>query len=171
MTTIDDKATEQEALAEKKETGRPTLRTNAVIEKICERISCGETLREICREQGMPHWTTVYDWITADKELSLRFVRARETGFDAIAQDALRIADTPLIGEETEETDDGKIKTKRGDMLGHRKLQIETRLKLLAKWDPKRYGDKVDVNHGGQPDNPFTAFLSGLDGKVLGVKK
>ena len=35
-------------------------------------------------------------------------------------------------------------------MLGHRKLQIETRLKLLAKWDPKRYGDKVDLNHGGE---------------------
>jgi hypothetical protein len=31
-------------------------------------------------------------------------------------------------------------------MLGHRRLQIETRLKLLSKWDPKRYGDKIDVN-------------------------
>lgn len=34
----------------------------------------------------------------------------------------------------------------REDMLGHRKLQIETRLKLLAKWDPRRYGEKVEVN-------------------------
>ena len=33
------------------------------------------------------------------------------------------------------------------DMLGHRKLQIETRLKLLAKWDPKRYGKKLDLNN------------------------
>ena len=28
-------------------------------------------------------------------------------------------------------------------MLGHRKLQIETRLKLLAKWSPKKYGEKI----------------------------
>jgi hypothetical protein len=27
------------------------------------------------------------------------------------------------------------------DMLGHRKLQIETRLKLLAKFNPKKYGE------------------------------
>lgn len=36
---------------------------------------------------------------------------------------------------------------------------------------PDLWRDKTDVNHGGQPDNPFTAFLSGLDGNVLGVKK
>jgi hypothetical protein len=38
-------------------------------------------------------------------------------------------------------------------MLGHRKLQIETRLKLLAKWDPKRYGDKLSLS--GDKENPI----------------
>ena len=38
---------------------------------------------------------------------------------------------------------DGSTEVRRGDMLGHRKLQIETRLKLLAKWDPKRYGGRT----------------------------
>jgi hypothetical protein len=37
-------------------------------------------------------------------------------------------------------------------MLGHRKLQIETRLKMLAKFNPKRYGDKVV--HAGDDVNP-----------------
>jgi hypothetical protein len=32
------------------------------------------------------------------------------------------------------------------------KLIIETDLKLLAKWDPKRYGDRLDLgNADGQP--------------------
>jgi hypothetical protein len=39
------------------------------------------------------------------------------------------------------------------DMLGHRKLQIETRLKLLAKWNPKKYGDRVAV--AGDAENPL----------------
>ena len=38
------------------------------------------------------------------------------------------------------------IKIKREDMLGHRKLQIETRLKLLAKWNPKKWGDKQTID-------------------------
>jgi hypothetical protein len=38
-------------------------------------------------------------------------------------------------------------------MLGHRKMQIETRLKLLACWNPKKYGNKVAL--GGDADNPI----------------
>ena len=101
----------------------------------------------------------IYEWMALDEDAKLRFARAREAGFDIIAQEALAIADSPLQGEETEETDDGKLKTKRGDMLGHRKLQVETRLKLLAKWFPQEYGDKLDLNHGGQVNNPVANFF------------
>jgi hypothetical protein len=33
------------------------------------------------------------------------------------------------------------------------KLRIETRLKLLAKWSPKKYGERVQV--AGDADNPI----------------
>jgi len=57
-----------------------------------------------------------------------------------------------MIGTVT--TDDGEKKTVREeDMLGHRKLQIETRLKLLAKWNPKKYGERVQV--AGDAENPL----------------
>ena len=57
-------------------------------------------------------------------------------------------------------------------MLGHRKLQIETRLKLLAKWNPKKYGDRVTM--AGDAENPlavkadvsiFDAMLKNLEAK------
>ena len=35
-------------------------------------------------------------------------------------------------------------------MLGHRKLQVEARLKVLSKMNPKRWGDRVDHNHAGK---------------------
>jgi hypothetical protein len=133
--------------------GRPSTYTKEVADEICERLTEGEPLRQICRDERMPAWRTVYNWIAADDALAARIARARELGEDAIAQECLHIADTPMIGEETEESDDG-FKVKRGDMLGHRKLQIETRLKLLAKWNPRKWGDKIDMNHGGQEGNP-----------------
>ncbi len=132
-------------------------RTEKIVSEICARLAEGETLRSICRRKGMPHWNTVYDWMAEDPELSGRIARAREIGFDAIAQEALEIANTPVIGEETEESDDGRIKTKRGDMLGHRKLQIDTRLKLLAKWCPARYGDKTSMELTGANGGPVRA--------------
>jgi hypothetical protein len=134
-------------------TGRPSKFTPELFAEIVDRVSDGEPLAQVCRDSHMPGLRTVYDWMAKDEALSARFARAREAGFDMIAQEALRIADTPLEGVETEESEAGK-KTKRGDMLGHRKLQIETRLKLLAKWDPKRYGDRVEL--AGDASAPLT---------------
>lgn len=144
-----DENTQQEP----KKIGRPSTFDQAIADEICERLSEGEPLRAICRDDRMPAWRTVYDWKAANPELSARIAHAREMGEEAIAQECLEIADTPVIGEETEASADG-WKTKRADMLGHRKLQIETRLKLLAKWNPKKWGDKIDMNHGGQENNP-----------------
>lgn len=120
-----------------------------IADKICARIACGETLRAICREDGFPSHTTVYTWLDEQPEFALRFGRARAQGEDVIAQECLAIADTPVEGVETTVKPDGSVEEKRGDMLGHRKLQIETRLKLLAKWNPKKYGDKTQAEISG----------------------
>ena len=126
-----------------------------VADTICARISSGETLRAICRDDGFPSHTTVYTWLDEQPEFALRFGRARAQGEDLIAQECLAIADTPVEGVETTVKPDGSVEEKRGDMLGHRKLQIETRLKLLAKWNPKKWGDKVQNEHSGPDGAPI----------------
>lgn len=123
--------------------GGKTSYTQELADEIVARISDGETLRAICREEHMPAWRTVYDWIASNQDFSTRIARARDLGFDAIAEQALSIADTPVQGTRRKETADG-VETIYEDMLGHRKLQVETRLKLLAKWSPKKYGEKPE---------------------------
>lgn len=102
---------------------------------ICSQISIGRTLRELCREPGMASFVTVYDWIAADSEFALRFARARDIGADAIATDALEIMDM-----EPERDDKGKIDPAA---VAWQKNRAELRLKLLAKWNPKLYGEKI----------------------------
>ena len=134
--------------------------TKATADEICNRIAEGEPLRPICRQMNIA-WRTVYHWLEDHKDFAERFAKAREIGFDAIAEDIRYGRPVETRGEETEETDEGKIKTKRADMLGHRKLQIETRLKLLAKWNPKKYGDKLETTHKGSL--PVALSLNGSD--------
>lgn len=133
--------------------GRPTLRTAAIERRILDGLAAGTPLTLICEPSDMPAWRTVYDWMAEDTGFSAGIARAREAGFDRIAREALTIADTPVEGVEITETPDGP-RVKRGDMLGHRRLQVETRLKLLAKWDPKRYGEKVNLEHTGPEGGP-----------------
>lgn len=141
----------------------PSKRSPKLEQEILDRLSRGEPLAQICRDEGMPTSNGWRDWCSADEALGIAYARAREDGFDQIATQALVIADEQHEGETVTVKADGTVETRREDMLGHRRLQIETRLKLLAKWDPKRYGDKVQVESRNfnasttMPDDPIEA--------------
>ena len=135
-------------------TGRPSKYDPAIARVICEQLSEGIPLRQICRDNvGFPAWRTVYDWMGKDEALSASIARARDIGYDAIAEECLLIADTPQFGQKQVMSDEGSTTTVE-DMLGHRKLQIETRLKLLAKFHPTKYGDKLGL-HGVEGAAPI----------------
>ena len=125
-----------------------------ILEKVAKGLSEGIPLREMCREEGMPSFVAVYDWIAADKEWILRIARAREFGADAIAEDCLKIADN--ASNDWMENNDPENPGYRlnGEHIQRSKLRVETRLKLLAKWSPKKYGDKVDVALSGKVEGP-----------------
>lgn len=121
---------------------RPTSKTPAVEARIIEGLSDGLPLRALCRQEGMPGWRSVYDWIAADKDFAARVAHARDLGFEAIAEDVLDIAD-----DGTRDIKDGKLDSEH---VQRSKLRIETRLKLLACWNPKKYGNKQTVDVGNK---------------------
>lgn len=136
----------------KKPHGRPSTYTKAVADQICERIANGEPLRAICRDEGMPAWQTVYGWIAINQEFSERIARARDVGFDAIAEECLEIADESAF--DAIEGEDGTLRA-NSEVIQRSKLRVETRLKLLSKWSPKRYGDRIQQEIGNADDKPF----------------
>lgn len=160
------KKKEAEAPAEPpKQPGRPSLFTQEVADEICERLAKGEPLAQICKDDNMPAVRTVSDWKAAHPAFSADFAHAREEGFDHIAAECLDIAD---------ETSNDTLFTEHGDRpntewISRSKLRIETRLKLLAKWDPKRYGDKVQLtgDGGGPLETKSTLDVTGLSTAAL----
>jgi hypothetical protein len=127
--------------------GRPSKYTKAIIEEVCERLSKGEPLTRICRDEHMPDPRTVYLWAAEDEEISSHIARAREAGEVAILEDCLNIADDN--GKDKRIVAEG-VQTTDTDVIQRAKLRIDTRLKLLAKWNPKKWGDKVDVTTDGK---------------------
>ena len=121
------------------------MKTQAVIDEILSRMSAGEPLANICRDEHMPHMSTWRMWCRDDEILDIAHGRARDDGFDVIAADALNIVD-----QEPERIvsfdDEGRPSGERLDSAAVQwaKNRAEMRLKLLAKWDYKRYGDKID---------------------------
>lgn len=91
-------------------------------------------LRQLCRDLG----------------LYKQYREAVKEGYDAIAEDALTIASTPVEVEEVVESYDkeGNLIRKdirKSDNVQSRKLAYEARVTLLGKWNPEKYGNKVEV--------------------------
>lgn len=129
------------APAKKRCVAAPVRRNDDLVDEICLRISAGETLRSICRDKHMPSWQAVYQWMDADESIASRIARAREKGHDAISEECFDIADEP-----PEISADGK---RDSAYVAWQKNRIWTRMQLLAKWNPKKYGDRATVELTG----------------------
>ena len=141
-------ATPPKASEAPKKTGRPSKHTPELAAEICHRISTGEPLLQICKDERMPERRTVYDWLERIDGLSAQFARAREEGCDAMAEQSLAIMD----GEPLAVFDEAGNKRYDAGSIAWNKNRAEHRLKLLACWNPAKYGSKVAV--GGDPGNP-----------------
>jgi hypothetical protein len=78
-----------------------------------------------------------------------RFAQARDVGADIIAEEALAIVDTmPMMtGGDHPKYDSAYVAWLRN--------RAEYRLKLLAKWNPKKYGDRMVTEHTGSEGGPI----------------
>lgn len=108
----------------------------------------GKSLRQSL--EGLLSSETFYKWISEDEELSKRYARACENRQDALFDEILEIADNdnPDLS-----IVDGNVVVD-GQAVQRSKLRIDARKWMLAKMNPKKYGERVDVNHGGQEGNP-----------------
>ena len=130
--------------------GRPSLYADEIADAICEAIIEGGALYRICEQEGFPSENTVYRWIEEKPEFREKYARARELQQDREADKIVVIAD--------ETTDPNKAR-----------LQIDARKWRASKLAPKKYGDRLDLNHSGSiqqlSDEQLDARLTELLGK------
>jgi hypothetical protein len=141
-------------------TGRPSSCTPALADLICERLANGESLRAICTEAGMPDKATVFRWLAAHDDFRDQYARARETQADSLFDDILTIADTPVIGEKRKTHPDGSVEVMTGDMIDHRRLQVDARKWMAGKLAPKKYGEKITQEVTGANGAPLVPIIN-----------
>lgn len=132
--------------------GRNTVYTDDLGAEICNRLADGESLRSICRDDGMPDEKTVRTWAADPKHpISPHYVRAREVGYHKMADDILDIADDGENDWMVREGKDGEgtAYSVNGEHISRSKLRVDARKWLLSKALPKVYGDKVTNAHTG----------------------
>jgi hypothetical protein len=102
--------------------------------RICREIAEGESLRKICSADDIPSSELVRQWLIEDVTFLANYTRAREEQADFHADEIIEIADT--------EPDPNKAR-----------VRIDARKWKASKMQPKKYGDKIDLNHSGMIEN------------------
>lgn len=113
-----------------------------IINTICDRISEGESLRSVLLDKDMPSSKTFYEWIDKNEEKIKQYARATEDRSDKIFDEIMEIADKQGVDEITLE--DGRTITNH-NVINRSRLQVDARKWILSKLNPKKYGDKLEV--------------------------
>jgi len=119
---------------EPRKPGRPTDYTPELGERICGLLLEEKSLRQIADMEGMPDKSTILRWLGRHEDFATMYARAKQLQAEGSVDSDVELADlaTP---------DDWQV----------RKLQIQTRQWRAMKMLPKRYGEKVEVEHVGEP--------------------
>ncbi|EIJ0680932.1 DNA-binding protein [Escherichia coli] len=121
-----------------KKTGRPHGYTEEKALEICELVADGQSINKISKMPGMPNRSTILKWFRDVPEFSTMYARAKEIGFEVLADEIIDLADA-------EENMDK-------DQLRRHQLMIDTRKWLLAKLQPRKYGERVTQEIVGNKD-------------------
>lgn len=108
--------------------------TKAIAKKICDRLADGESLRSICEDENMPSKATVLSWASGTVKTAASFpdqyACARKAQADSFADEMVEIADTEENPKKA-------------------KVRIDARKWVAGKLRPKKYGDKMNLEHSG----------------------
>ena len=126
--------------------GRPSSFTQEIADRICERIAEGEGLRRIVLDEGMPSEKTVYRWLRENGDFRQQYACAREDQAEHFLDEIMDIADD--ASRDTVDTDNGEVANT--EWIQRARLRVDARKWAMSKLAPKKYGDKIGIEHSGQ---------------------
>lgn len=127
---------------------------------VLERLREGKSLRASCEDMGLDHSTFAW-WVVRNEPegIANQYTQAREVGCEVVADGIDELARTAL----TEAVASGPKMANA--VVQAIRLQVDTLKWTLAKRNPGRYGEKVDMTSGGKPLEVQTIVIGGREVK------
>lgn len=127
---------------------------------VAEIADTGKSLRSVCELNSVKPSTFLL-WVSNDSVLSEQYARAMQVRADTHFSEIVEISDKQEIGTvETAKEWGTEIKT--ADMVEHRKLRIDARKWVIARMNPRKYGDKLEL--AGNTESPLTVVVKSYAG-------
>ncbi|TDR90256.1 terminase small subunit protein [Enterovirga rhinocerotis] len=142
--------------------GRPSGYSPERVEPFLNLIAEAKSTVEAAKAIGVEP-RTIFRWLETHDEFRQQYARAKEAAADHLVEEVLAIVD------------DGRndfIEGKGGpifnaEAVARSRLRFEARKWLAGKLRPKKYGEKLDVDHGVQPESSLAVFIKSISGSSI----
>mgnify|MGYP001593739938 CR=1 FL=1 len=115
-------------------------------EEVCKLLESGYSLRSIFVMHDSPMSNTLfYRLLKENKDLNERYARAKEIYADTIFDEILEISDESNADIQISDKDGSMYIN--GEAVQRSRLKVDARKWVLSKLAPKKYGDKLDIDH------------------------
>ena len=100
-------------------------------QRLVAEIQTGRSLRQVCTDEGMPHFTTVLRWVALDADFASKYARARTAQADTLF-DRMEAVEEAVAA---------------GTMDSHAaRVVLDSMRWRASKLAPTVYGDRLDVS-------------------------
>lgn len=123
---------------------RPSDYNNEIVNKVCEQMSLGNSLKRICEADDMPSISTVFSWLHSHKEFLDKYEQAIQERTESQHEMLLDLGDEAI---NLAQNVDFKASNA---VVSAVKLKADNMKWVMARMKPKKYGDKVDYTTNGK---------------------
>jgi hypothetical protein len=143
---VNEKRQEQERIEHERFQRLNAIKENLIYsdrraQLICERISAGELLTVLCREDDMPTMRRCNQWLKEHAEFQALMDMSKNDRLNIFEEEVIEIADDMKNDFKTVIKNGKEKRVADPDMVARAKLRIEVRFKHLKSGRPQRWGD------------------------------
>lgn len=117
---------------------------DSIVQEVCDKIAEGRSLLSVLKDKKIyPARSTFMLWLKQSDNYAHAYTQACDQRADLIFEELIQIADNTsedviVLPDGTEVTNHEKIQRDR--------LRVDTRKWMLARMNPRKYSDRINVN-------------------------
>jgi hypothetical protein len=131
---------------------RPSEYDFELCKKICDEVANGENIISVLKESSYPSWSTFRRWKNENDELRTLYVNSQQDKGIALENE---------IDDVMQSLKAGEMEASVGNVL------IQTLKWKMAKFYPKMFGDKLDVDHTSKGEKITSISIIDIDGSSI----
>ena len=113
--------------------------------------------------EGFPNPRYLFKWLEENEAFNKRYRDAKRIQLELLGDEMQELADKERIGNRLKQKQGARPEAISGDNVERSKLQIHTRMWLLARLMPTKYGDRPEPakDKNNQLESFFQALMAG----------